>query len=175
MRDAVLDMVRSLGLIVAVVAVSLIFVPGLLHPGKSQKLPPVDYTDVVTGFHQVTGRAALAPAALPAGWRATSESLTHHGRLAHMHVGFATPDSKYAGLEEANEPAREFIRTVLGPRGLTPTGTTVVRGSRWTTRTSQRGEISLTATSRGVTTVITGSAGLLEQQALAGSLRPQPR
>src|SRR6185437_89142 len=81
-RETVFDMVRSLGLIAVIVGVTLIFVPGLLHPSKSQRIQAVDYANVLVGFRQVTGIAGLAPAQLSTVWKPTSESLTHKGSIA---------------------------------------------------------------------------------------------
>lgn len=170
-KDTVFDMVRSLGLVAVVVAVSLIFVPGPLHPSKSQKIQAIDYANVVIGFHQVTGTAALVPISLSTDWKATSESLTHTGSVAHLHIGFAAPQSTYAGLEEGNADPATFVRSVLGARGLARSGTTVINGAAWSTRVSQRGETSLVRTRHGLTVIITGSAGLTDDQDLAAALR----
>jgi hypothetical protein len=171
-KDTVLDMARSLGLIVVILAVTLIFVPGLLHPSKSQRIQPVDYSDVVIGFKQVTNTLAEVPAGLPAAWKATSRSLTHEGAVAHLHVGFVAPDNNYAGLEEGTGDPRTFITATLGASGLTQTATLTVNGQTWTVRTSQRGETSLVRASHLLTVVITGSTSLTNQKALAASLHP---
>ena len=109
-------MIRSLGLIVAIVAVTLIFVPGLLHPSKSQRFPAVDYSDYVTGFHQLSGRTALSPASLPKGWEANAAALTGTA-TAHLHIGWATPGAKYAGLEESVQSSSDVRALGPGPRG----------------------------------------------------------
>lgn len=172
-RDTALDMVRSIGLILVILAVTLIFVPGLLHPSKSQRVQPVDYSDVVIGFKQVTGQLADVPANLPATWKATSRSLAHDKTFAHLHIGFVAPDNNYAGLEEATGDPATFIKTTLGSKGLAPTGTTTINGQTWTERTSQRGETSISRTSNLITVVITGSTSLTNQKELAAALKPQ--
>jgi len=172
-KDTMFDMVRSLGLIAVILAVTLLFVPGLLHPSKSQRVQPVDYSDVVIGFKQVTGQLAYAPTNLPTTWKATSRSLTHKGSYAHMHVGFVAPDNNYAGLDEATGDPTTFVQSILGHRGLTQTATTTINGSTWSERTSQRGETSLVRTTKGLTVVITGSTNPANQQALAASLQRQ--
>jgi hypothetical protein len=97
----VLDMVRSLGLMLVIVAATLIFVPGLLHPSKSQRVQPVAYDDYVRGFRQVTGLDAATPASLD-GWRANSARLTHKGASATLYIGWVSPSGKYAALYESN-------------------------------------------------------------------------
>jgi hypothetical protein len=170
-RDTLFDMVRSLGLIAVIVAVTLIFVPGLLHPSKSQKFQAVDYSNVAVGFRQVTGSTAFTPVGLSTAWKATSESLIHKDRYAHLHIGFAAPNSSYAGLEEAVGSPSVFITSVLGAAGRTSTGTTQIAGRNWAVRTSSRHELALTTTERGVTIAITGSATRAVQSELAAALR----
>lgn len=173
-KDTIFDMVRSLGLIVVILGLTLLFVPGLLHPSKSQRVQPVDFSPVVIGFHQVNGIDALVPAQVPSGWTATSQRLVHNTAFSYgrLHIGFASPGSTYAGLEEAPATPPTLVQTILGAKGLTSTGSVTVNGQVWSERTSQAGEMSLVRTTRGVTVVITGSAPLSEQEALATSLRP---
>jgi hypothetical protein len=169
--ETALDMVRSLGLIAVIVAVTLIFVPGLIHPGKSVRAAPVDYSDVVSGFHQVTGKAALTPTPLPGGWAANAATLTGPTSAEHMHVGFAVPGTEYAGLEESVAPAVTFAKAIVGASGAIPIDHITLAGSRWLVSTSSRGEYTLRRTTGGVTVIVTGSATAAQLQALAASLR----
>jgi hypothetical protein len=171
-KDVIFDMVRSLGLILVILAMTLIFVPGLLHPSKSQQVQAVDYSDVVIGFKQVTGQLADVPANLPTTWKATSRSLTHKGSYAHLHIGFVAPDNNYAAVEEATGTPTKLIQQILGTKGLVQATTTTINGTTWSERTSSRGEASLVRASRGVTVIITGSASRANQATLAASLHP---
>jgi Protein of unknown function (DUF4245) len=163
-------MVRSLGLIAIIVAVTLIFVPGLLHPSKSDRFPATDYSDYVSGFQQVTGKSALVPSDLPSDWTANAAALTGPAAVEHLHVGFAVPGSEYAGLEESVAPASSFVRSLLGARGDLVTDHVSLGGASWASRTSSRGEFALTRTVDGITVIVTGSATPLQLQALAESL-----
>jgi Protein of unknown function (DUF4245) len=167
-----LDMVRSLGLIVVILAVTLAFDKGLFHPSKSEQFPVTDYSDYVQGFKQVTNQAALVPTPQPTGWRSNAAALTGPDLAEHLHIGWATPGSNYAGLEESVAPLATFVPTVLGKRGSTVTGLTVIAGSSWQTRTSSRGEYSLSRTINGIAVVITGSEPQAGLRSLAASLRP---
>jgi hypothetical protein len=164
-------MVRSLGLIAVIVALTLLFVPGLLHPSKSDRFPAADYSSDVAGFHQVTGKTALTPGTLPSGWEANAGSLTGPPAVEHLHVGFAAPEAKYAGLEESVAPMESFARTVLGARGAAVTGTTQIGGVSWEARMSSRGELALSRRVNGVSVVITGSATGEQLELLAAALR----
>jgi hypothetical protein len=127
----VLDMVRSLGLMLVIVAATLIFVPGLLHPSKSQRVQPIVYVDYVRGFHQVTGLDALTPTGLQ-DWRANSARLTHKGSTATLYIGWVSPTNKYAALYESNTPHIEVDASRPGDRTVRRTVgklTIVVTGS----------------------------------------------
>lgn len=167
----VLDMVRSLGVMVIVIALTLIFVPGLLHPSKSQRVQSFDYSDDVTGFKQVTGLVALVPDGLPAQWYANSGSLLYAGRHAHLHIGWVSPTNDYAALEESNNTAQPFIEAVLGSSGVHVTSYVRIAGQTWARSVSAKGEKSLVFTTPdGITVVITGSASPSQQAQLAASL-----
>jgi hypothetical protein len=168
----ILDMVRSLGVMLVVVALTLIFVPGLLHPSKSQRFAPVGYADYVAGFQQVTGLRALVPTGLATPWYANSATLHHSGKEAHLHIGWVTPTNDYAALEESNGATKTFIRGVIGARGLQVTSQVQVAGATWARSVSDSGEQSLTRTTLGVTIVITGSASVVQQERLAATLTP---
>jgi hypothetical protein len=164
-------MVRSLGLIIVLVAVTLLFVPGLLHPSKSEKAQAVDYSDYVSGFHQVTGKTALTPSPVPGGWRANAANLTGPPAAEHLHIGFAVPGTEYAGLEESVAPPVTFARSILGASGAIPIEHVTLAGVQWQVSNSSRGEYSLRRTVGGINVIITGSATAQQLQTLAASLR----
>ncbi|HEX3898274.1 MAG TPA: DUF4245 domain-containing protein [Mycobacteriales bacterium] len=166
------DMVRSLGVMVVVIALTLIFVPGLLHPSKSQRFAAVGYSDYTEGFKQVTGIDALVPTGLAAGWYANSGALTHSGTDANLRIGWVTPAKNYLALDESNNSAKDFISDVLGSDGLKVTGYEQIAGATWTECASDQREKSIVRTfDDGVTVVITGSGTKTEQSDLATALR----
>ncbi|HVW80715.1 MAG TPA: DUF4245 domain-containing protein [Mycobacteriales bacterium] len=165
------DMVRSLGVMAVVVALTLVFVPGLLHPNKSQRFPAVSYSDYTIGFKQISGVPALVPSGLASGWYANSGALTHEAAVANLRIGWVTPAKHYLALDESNGPASQFISRVLGTDGLRVTGREPIGDATWTESTSDQGERSISRTVNGITVVITGSGTAAEQAALAGALR----
>jgi hypothetical protein len=171
-RESVLDMVRSFGLMVVVVGVTLLFVPSLLHPSAKDKFPAFDTSGVVEGFHQLTGVTALVPTALPSSFKATAGSLTGPAAAEHLHVGYAAPGSSFAGLDEAVGPTTGLVSSVLGAAGASVHGTVDVDGVAWQRRTSSRGEVALVHRVGGISVVVTGSAAQPVLVTLAASLRP---
>ena len=165
------DMGRSLGLMAVVIAALLLIGPArtLIFPG-SAKMQPVDYSHRVTAFKNVAG-IVLAPTDLPRGWRANAASFDSSRSRAHLHIGFATPGERFAGVDESNGPPAQLVRNILGARGTRVTGTTTVAGQAWEVRRSQRGEKALTLTTGPVTVVVTGNATDDQLRTLAGSLR----
>jgi hypothetical protein len=103
---------------VVIIGVTLLFVPGLLHPSKSQRVQPVDYTDYVIGFRQVTGLAAVTPHGLPTGWYPNSARLLHHGATATLYIGWVSPTQKYAALYESNQTPQRIGGTGNGERAV---------------------------------------------------------
>jgi hypothetical protein len=126
-----LDMVRSLGLILLIIAATLIFVPDLIHPGKSSRVQPVSYQSEVRGFQQVTGKPALVPADLPDGWYANSARLTPKRSNATLYIGWVTPTERYAALYESTlpritlgkpRPGDRTVRRTIGTLNVVITG-----------------------------------------------------
>jgi len=174
LRDSLLDMARSLGLLAIIMAAVLFLTParGLIFPDQKDRMPPVDYSSVVSGFAQVTHHPALVPANLPSSWRANASSFFGNTPAnAHFHIGWVTPGNQYAGLDETTGDPNGLISTVLGKRGATVTGTTTIGGAVWQLRISDMGERSLTRTVDGVTVVITGNGRIADINLLCASLR----
>jgi hypothetical protein len=178
--ETAMDMIRSLGLIAVIVAVTLIFVPGLVHPSKKDKLQALDYSNYLEGFQSLTKLTPLAPAPVPTGWHANSATLTGPRQAEHLRIGFVTPDEQYVGLVQSIGTPAVVIRTLLGKSAVTPSGHVTIAGVPWEERTSSAHEVALThvfapqtgAASTGVITVIvTGSATMQQLQAFAATLK----
>lgn len=168
---AVLDMIRSLGVLAVVVGLTLLFVPGLLHPSKSQRFASVGYSDYTASFKKVTGIPAVVPVGLASGWYANSATLGHNGNQANLYIGWVTPASKYLALHESNEPPDRYVATVLDPTGLQPQGRLNVSGAVWTSYAETDGDTAIVGRVDGVTVVISGSGSRTAQSELAASLR----
>jgi len=165
-------MVRSLGLM-AVIVVALLFIGAryLIMPGSADRAPAADYSSAVQDFPREAGAPVLAPGSLPAGWRANAARLTAPSPgVTQLHIGWAVPGSRYAGLDEATGSAPALLGSVLGTPGLTVRGTTTIGGTVWQQRTSSLGERAYTRQVGKVTVVVTGNATDEQLRLLAGSL-----
>lgn len=173
MKKSFADMVRSLGLMAVIVA-ALLFIGAryLIMPGSAERPPPADYSSVVQDFPRAAGAPVLAPTSLPASWRANAARLTAPSDgVTQLHIGWAVPGSRYAGLDEATGPPTALVGTVLGTAGLTVRGTTTIAGAVWQQRVSARGERAYTRQDGRLTVVVTGNATDTQLRLLAGSLR----
>lgn len=172
LRDSMLDMGRSLGLMAVILAIVLFATPARELIFSRNLVAPVDYSGYVQGFGRVAHLPAFAPVGLPSSWRANSATLTGSSAAnERLHIGFVTPGSRYAALEETTGDSAAFISAMLGTRGATTFGTTTIDGVTWDVRTSDRGERSLTRTVGRVTVVVTGNARTDDLDRLAASLR----
>jgi len=171
-RFAMADMVRSLGLLVVVIAVLLLIGPAraLILPGSKDKMPPVDYSGYVNGFNTLASAPALVPSRLPASWRANAGRLDHTSSTVHLHVGWAVPGTAFAGLDEATGSSDTLLREVTGSSSLRSRGTTMIAGETWTVRRSGRGETTYTREANGVFVIVTGNATDAQLRLLAASL-----
>ncbi|MGH8867596.1 MAG: DUF4245 domain-containing protein [Actinomycetes bacterium] len=166
--QTVTDMVRSLGVVLLVVAVILIITPR----EHSDPTPEIDYATELASARRGAPYALLAPQALPATWDATSVRYrTAADGDVTWHLGFETPSDQYAGLEQSDGDSEAFVATQsLGGR---PDGRVELEGRTWERYVSTEQERrSLVRVTDGVTVVVAGSAGWGELQRLATALRP---
>ena len=173
MKKSLADMARSLGLMAVIVA-ALLFIGAryLIMPGSADRMPAADYSSELQSFPRLAGVAVLAPRGLPSSWRANAARLSSPGAGAtQLHIGWALPGSRYAGLDEATGTPDSLLMSVLGARGRTVTGTTTIDGVSWQQRVSALGEQALTRQVGRLTVVVTGNASNDQLRQLAASLR----
>jgi len=149
----------------------------LLGPARSLVFPgddeaqPVDYSGVVSGFRTVAHVEPVVPTSVPDGWRANAARLTQPAAGPRLHIGWAVPGERFAGLDEAVGAPNALLRATLGTAGLKSVGTIDIGPHTWDVRRSQRGETALTRQVGSVAVVVTGDATDEELRALAGALR----
>jgi hypothetical protein len=168
LRKSAADMTRTLVVIVVIVVGVL-----LLIPRSNQVVQPaVDVAAAANGAAGQAGFALSVPAGLPDGWRSTSARLQRNtDGVQTWHVGWVTPSGRYAGMEQAGSPTREWEDTqVTDGREQ---GTVEAGGVTWLVRSrTDRGITSWVLRGQGRTTIVTGTAQRDELAALATALAP---
>lgn len=169
------DMARSMGVVLAVV---LLIVLITIRVG-GQSIRVVDYRATLVQAKIGAPFVLQAPEGLASGWKATSVSFDPPARtgvpgVTVWHVGWVTPDSQYAGLEQTNGLATDAVESALSSTPSTA-GSSVVGGVTWQRWVDQSGKRrALSSTQGQVTVVVDGTAGWAELELLAGALRAQP-
>ena len=140
--ETVGDMVRSLGLVLAAVAVILLIT---LRP-RGEGIRTVDYRSTLAQARVGAPYALVEPAGLGDRWRPTSVYFDPPARsgmpgVTTWHVGFVTPDGTYAAFEQTNGSATDMLKTVLdAPQQEAPPPVAPPAGGwqRWTDAASER-------------------------------------
>ncbi|MFE0457994.1 DUF4245 domain-containing protein [Kitasatospora sp. NPDC058965] len=166
-RQTVRDMVLSM---VAVMGVALVAYLTIPHSGNGDPVKVVDYSAALASAKRAAPYPVLAPEGLSDKWRATSvtyqKDATGH---AGWHLGFVTPDGKYASVEQSDEPKGDLLKTVVA--GFAPDGGSTIAGQSWDRYQGDRYR-AVTETSGSATTLVAGSASYAELEQLAQALRP---
>jgi Protein of unknown function (DUF4245) len=166
-RESVGDMVRSMALVLVVVAVVFLLT---LRNDPKQTVHRVDYTEQLQQARHIAPYDVLAPAGLGARWKATSVRNDDEGGAQTWHIGFVTPDARYAAVEQSDGPVTAFLDVFVA--GATKSGEVTVSGARWQRLEGGKPELrALVLRGNGVTTLVTGSASITELRELASALR----
>lgn len=155
---------RSLGGMVG----ALISVMGLIafvwaltwfqHRAPANPAATVSYAPALVTARSEAPFHVVAPQPVPAGLRATSVSWDGVGPIVLWQLGFVTPEQAFVGLYQGNGPAGKLIAT--NTPASQPGPPVTIRGVQWLTLTDpSRGETALVHTQKGVTVLVTGTAG----------------
>lgn len=114
----------------------------------------VDYAKVADFARDTAPFDLLAPAAVPAGWRATSVRYVD-GARPRWHVGFLTDEDRYVGLEQVDSSVRSMVETYVDEEAVE--GTPVqVDGVTWSSWSDSGGDFALAREGGGATTLVVG-------------------
>jgi hypothetical protein len=136
-------------LVIGWVLFRAVFLP---HPATPQQR--VDYAQVVPPARKAARFDLVAPAGLPAGWRATSVRFTS-GVRQHWHLGVLTGRSRYVGLEQGQQPVPEMVAAYVDPNASRG-AKVVVAGQTWSTYTDSGGDLALVRHAGTTTTLVVG-------------------
>jgi len=166
-RQSALDMVRSLAVILAIVAVIVFLIP------RPNGVTPsaVDVTGAAAAARSELGFSPAVPQGLPVGWKATSVGLRDgtDGALT-WHVGYLTPQGRYASIEQAAGASHQW--EVVLDSGGTDRDPQTIDGLKWDQRYKDvRDVTALIHRGGGRTTMVTSKGGgLTDATLLARSL-----
>ena len=168
MRQTVWDMVRSMAVVLAVVAVIFI----LAWRPTPDPIRVVDPAPVIAQAVAQAEFEVLAPAGLDEGWRPTSarwEPTAESGDDLVLHVGYVTPTEEYAQVVQSTDTSAPFLaeQTTDG----VATGSQDIAGTAWERWESEKRR-SLVRTDAGSAVVVSGTASWEDLVALAASLAP---
>ncbi|MFF7632596.1 DUF4245 domain-containing protein [Kitasatospora sp. NPDC008050] len=166
-RQTVRDMILSM---VAVMGVALVAYLTIPHSTDGDPVHVVDYSAALASAKRAAPYPIAAPEGLSDKWRATSVTYQPSDADGHAgwHLGFVTPDGKYAAVEQSNEPKFDLLKSVVA--GYEPDGSAAIAGQDWSRYQGDRYR-GLTVTSGSATTLITGSASYQELDELAQALK----
>jgi hypothetical protein len=168
-KQTVRDMVLSMAVIGAVVAVIYMFIP---HDEKKDPLKAVDYRVELITAQRAAPYPVLAPQGLPAGWKPTSVSYARSDGNA-WHLGFLDPDRSYVAVEQSDAPRGKFIPKVT-QRAENTGETQVVNGEPWQRWEGEKYDALVREEKGGATTVVTGTAPLARLVQMAEALSSEP-
>jgi Protein of unknown function (DUF4245) len=166
-RETVGDMVRSMSLVLVVVAVVVLLT---LRDDPKQTVQRVDYTEQLQEARRVAAYDVAAPVGLGERWKATSARSDNDEGAVTWHLGLVTPAEHYAAVEQSDGPVTAFVDGFVA--GATRSGVVTISGAGWERLDGGKPEQrALVLHGRGVTTVVTGSASFSELRTLATALR----
>ncbi|NUL07071.1 DUF4245 domain-containing protein [Streptomyces lunaelactis] len=151
-RQTMRDMVLSMAVIGAVVAVIYVFIP---HDEKADPVKAVDFRVELLTARRAAPYPVAAPEGLAKEWKPTSVSYERADSDA-WHLGFLDPDGEYVAVEQSTAPAGKYIPKVS--QQARETGKTQqVAGETWQRWEGPKYD-ALVREDKGSTTVITGTA-----------------
>lgn len=168
LRQTVGDMVRSLAVVIIVVAVTLVIV---WRP-KPDAVKPVDPAGAVTQVTMQKDFPPLVPTGLPEEWIVTSgryePTAKSEGRPV-FHVGYVTPSGEYAQVQETSTTSAGFLAESTGKGSAS--GTRQAGARTWQVWTGDK-RTSLVLVDDAHAVIVSGTGGIDEVAALAASLQP---
>lgn len=163
------NMVRSLVVVLGLVAVLVAIVPRVNNVTQ----PAVDAVSVAAATARQTGLPLEVPAGLPGGWKATSAryAASTDGLLTWQ-AGYTTPQGGFVAVKQVRAASPAWLQAATD-KG-TPQGMTTAAGRTWQRLYAEsRNQTSLVEQpASGLTTVVTGTAGMPEILTFVEALRP---
>ncbi|WP_239308412.1 DUF4245 domain-containing protein [Frankia sp. Cj3] len=175
-QETIRDMLLSLGVVMAGVALFTLFMPR----GDADSVVAVDTAAPLAAFARVAPFGVAEPTGLPGYWKATSIRTqappgASRADVIELRIGYVVdrPGNRtYAQLNQGN--ARDAVKRVLADRPVT--GTVDLAGAPWQERRDDAGHLALTRQVGDVILIVSDGGGrsgasLTDLGTLAASLR----
>jgi hypothetical protein len=160
------DMVRSLALVLVVVAVVFLLT---VRTAPKDAVTRIDYGQQLAAARHQAAYDVLAPEGLGRGWTPTSARGSTDGAAVTWHLGIVTPAGDYAAVEQSDGSRAQFVDEFAS--GSHRAGADSVAGVTWRRLEGGTPEPrALVRASGGATTLVVGSASWEELRRLAASL-----
>ncbi|MDJ0342717.1 DUF4245 domain-containing protein [Streptomyces sp. H10-C2] len=167
-KQTVRDLVLSMVVIGAVVAVIYVFIP---HDPNADPVKPIGFQSELSQARRDAPFPVAAPEGLGKDWRATTVTYNAKDAAAiEWHLGFVDPQNEYAAVEQGNAPAAKFI-TEKSKKAVRDGARTVTAGGVTWDRYKGPKYNALVRVEKGVTTMITGTAPDDQLAELAAALK----
>ncbi|MGW1765770.1 DUF4245 domain-containing protein [Streptomyces sp. NPDC002073] len=164
-KQTVQDMVRSLVVIGAIVALIYVVIP---HDDEADPTRVVDYRVELLTARRAAPYPLAAPVGLSDEWRATSVSYERRNADS-WHLGYLDPNDQYIAVEQSTDPSVDaYVRKVSQRAAETPA--TQEAGDLTWQRWEGPKYRALVRKEQGVTTVVTGTASYERLGEMAASL-----
>ncbi len=167
-RETALDMVRSLGLVLIVVALVAGFV-GLVRQPPEEVVRTIDYQPALDAAREAAPFEVLAPVGLDEAWRATGVSYDP-GPPAQWRLGFVSPTDTYAAVLQSELAPEEVLTDLLDEPDRD--GQSTVDGrpwERWVEGRASDPDVAITRTGEDAGSVVVFGSGDYEELELFAS------
>ena len=175
LRTTVRDMFLSMTVITIPILVVIWLMPSTHSGSPVPAVSNSDYQAMLTAARSSLPFTTYGPSGLPAGWELTSDSYQPAGiTAADWHLGYQTPDGRYAAFEQTTETVGQFLVGAASNAGRS--GSVQVSGTAWTQYTGTAPAAYKTLLVRQSPDgksleIVAGSGPLSELETLAASLQ----
>lgn len=161
LSGSVANMVRSLVVILALMALVILIVPRVNRVTQ----PPLDVAGSADTIADQSGLPIEVPVGLPDGWRATSVRYERStDDVMTWHVGYETPDNQYVAIEQGQDATAAWITAQTNRAPFV--GYVTAGGRRWAQYKldlkTQNSLVHRPESAKALTTIVTGT-GTFEQ------------
>jgi len=158
-------------IVAALLLIGAVFLFTRLPAGDEPDGPPtVEYERILEFARAEAPFDVLAPASVPAGWRATTVSFKTTADADNWHLGFLVDEREYVAVDQSTAEPDDVLAGASPARGEDEP--VQVDGAMWDVYTDGDDDHALVRTEGDVTTIVAGTTGTDVLVRFAESLQP---